>query len=407
MTSASTTPVKDSSLHLKGSRRSIAAGFLGLGLFMGMWGVLVPARSASLGLTELMISGFLLCIGLSLCAAIYAINRLAALQNASHLIRFAAPIYAFGFAICLTTDSLIVFFGLGLVTGFAAGLIDAGLNGQASQWEQLADKRAMSFFHGLWSLGVLGGASLTTVSLAAGIDLATLAFGCALLFSTSIATRRSWIAGAGPVETEDGATKDTAGESFSLPMPLVMLLGLCILLATLTEGGILDWSALHLNQYAGLEVDEAGYAVIWFSVAMTISRFSGDWLADHVAPHLLLAVPMLGAALLLGLAALSGMVGPLLVAYILTGLALGNAFPIVISEAGRAAGDRPLRDISVIVAFAYFGLISGPALLGLLAHMLNLNAIIYALAIFGLLLASATFNLPRILALADKGDGQG
>ena len=55
-------------------------------------------------------------------------------------------------------------------------------------------------------------------------------------------------------------------------------------------------------------MDEAGQAVIWFSVAMTASRFSGDWLAERVAPHLLLAVPMLGAALLLGLAALSSMV---------------------------------------------------------------------------------------------------
>ena len=395
--------VPDNSLSdLAQSRRSIAAGFLGLGLFMGMWGVLVPARSAALGLTELMISGFLLCIGLSLCAAIYAINRVPVLQNAPRLIRFSAPIYAFGFAICLTTESLGVFFGLGIITGFAAGLIDAGLNGQASQWEQLADKRAMSFFHGLWSLGVLAGASLTTFSLSIGLDLETVAFGCAIIFGTLMVVRKSWISMAETDAAVDTDRANSQGESFSLPLPLVMLLGLCILLATLTEGGILDWSALHLNQYAGLAMDEAGQAVIWFSVAMTASRFSGDWLAERVAPHLLLAVPMLGAALLLGLAALSGMVNTLIIAYVLTGLALGNAFPIVVSEAGKAAGDRPLRDISVIVAFAYFGLISGPALLGLLAHMLSLNAIIYALAFFGLLLGIATFNLPRMLLLAPK-----
>ena len=395
--------VPDNSLSdLAQSRISIAAGFLGLGLFMGMWGVLVPARSAALGLTELMISGFLLCIGLSLCAAIYAINKVPVLQNAPRLIRFSAPIYAFGFAICLTTESLGVFFGLGIITGFSAGLIDAGLNGQASQWEQLADKRAMSFFHGLWSLGVLAGASLTTFSLSIGLDLETVAFGCAIIFGTLMVVRKSWISMAEPDAAGDTDRANSQGESSSLPLPLVMLLGLCILLATLTEGGILDWSALHLNQYAGLAMDEAGQAVIWFSVAMTASRFSGDWLAERVAPHLLLAVPMLGAALLLGLAALSGMVNTLIIAYVLTGLALGNAFPIVVSEAGKAAGDRPLRDISVIVAFAYFGLISGPALLGLLAHILSLNAIIYALAFFGLLLGIATFNLPRILLLAPK-----
>ncbi|MGB2410870.1 MAG: hypothetical protein ACPIC3_04775, partial [Candidatus Puniceispirillaceae bacterium] len=62
-------------IRLAASRRSILTGFLGLGLFMGMWGALVPARSAELGLTELMIAGFLLLIGISLCAAIFMVTR--------------------------------------------------------------------------------------------------------------------------------------------------------------------------------------------------------------------------------------------------------------------------------------------------------------------------------------------
>ena len=397
------TPADSHRLTLSGSRVSISAGFLGLGLFMGVWGVLVPARSADLGLNELMISAFLLCIGLSLCAAIYALNRIPILQNGPLIIRCATPVYALGFAICLTTDTLTLFFGLGIVTGFAAGLIDAGLNGQASQWEQLADKRAMSFFHGLWSLGVLLGAGLTTLALAADLNLTGGTFGAAILFSLFMIFRLSWIDQPNPMvpSQEEGQVQATGtrGDAISLPLPLVLFLGSCILLATLTEGGVLDWSALHMNIHAGLPVEQAGTAVIWFSVAMTISRFSGDWLADRMPPHLLLALPMLAASILLGLAAVSGHVGALLVAYILTGLALGNAFPIVVSEAGRAAGERPLRDISIIVAFAYFGLISGPALLGILAHLFNLNAIILALSGFGLLLGLATFNLPRMFAL--------
>ena len=58
MTTDSLTPPLEAGLG--GARRSILVGFLGLGLFMGMWGALVPARSADLGLSELMIGGFLL-----------------------------------------------------------------------------------------------------------------------------------------------------------------------------------------------------------------------------------------------------------------------------------------------------------------------------------------------------------
>ena len=63
------------------SRLSILMGFLGLGLFMGMWGALVPARSADLGLNELLIAGFLLIVGLSLCTAIFLVTRFRAFQD--------------------------------------------------------------------------------------------------------------------------------------------------------------------------------------------------------------------------------------------------------------------------------------------------------------------------------------
>jgi predicted MFS family arabinose efflux permease len=148
------------------ARRSILAGFLGLGLFMGMWGALVPARSTDLGLSELMIAGFLLLIGISLCAAIFMVTRFRPFQDPVRLIRYAGPAYAIGFALCLTTGSPPLFFLCGIFTGFAAGFVDTALNSQASQWEQATGRRAMSFFHALFSLGVLFGAGLVSYFMA-------------------------------------------------------------------------------------------------------------------------------------------------------------------------------------------------------------------------------------------------
>ncbi len=149
-----------------------------------------------------------------------------------------------------------------------------------------------------------------------------------------------------------------------------------------------------------LPVDEAGRAVLFFSVAMTISRFAGDRLASFVAPNLLLAVPLVIAGILLLAAVTKGAVLLMVCAYVFIGLALGNAFPIIVSEAGRAAGDQPLREISVIVGFAYFGLISGPALFGVLAHFLGLDTTILAIASMALLLGLASFAMPRFVASA-------
>lgn len=363
---------------------------------MGMWGVMVPLRSADLGLSELMISGFLLTIGLSLCAAIFLVTRLPALQDAGRLIRCSGPVYAFGFAVCLLTGSMPVFFLGGMVTGFAAGFLDTGLNSQSSQWEQQADRRGMSSFHALFSLGMLIGAGLITWMLSAGHAPAYGILICALAYSLYIATNRSWLAA-------DSSAPDAghpAGRPIRLSLVVILFLGGAITLASLVEGGVIDWSALHLNRVLMLPVDEAGRAVLFFSVAMTLSRFAGDRLASLVAPNLILAVPLVIAGILLLAAVAKGAALLMVCAYVFIGLALGNVFPIIVSEAGRAAGDQPLREISVIVGFAYFGLISGPALFGVPAHFLGLDAAILAIASMALLLGMASFAMPRFVASA-------
>ena len=151
-----------------------------------------------------------------------------------------------------------------------------------------------------------------------------------------------------------------------------------------------------------LPFDEAGHAVLLFSVAMTISRFFGDRLASIIAPHLLLAVPLVIAGILLTSAVTTGNAALLVSAYVFVGLALGNAFPMIVSEAGRAAGDQPLREISVIVGFAYFGLISGPAMFGVLAHFLGLDATILAIAGMAFALGLTSLMLPRFVVSAGR-----
>lgn len=374
------------------ARRSILSGFFGLGLFMGMWGALVPARSADLGLSELKIAGFLLLVGISLCAAIFIVTRFRPFQDPVRLIRYAGPAYAIGFALCLTTGSPPLFFLCGVFTGLAAGFVDTALNSQASQWEQAAGRRAMSFFHALFSLGVLCGAGLVTILLANDPErLGAGILACAVLYGGFMAVRRGW------VTTADAAGDEAAPEAaeFRLPYGVIIFLGLAILLATLTEGGIIDWSALHLHRALGLPYAEAGHAVLWFSVAMTVTRFAGDWLTDRIRPHLLLAVPLIIAAILLMMAVTTAQVPLLMSAYVVMGLALGNAFPIIVSEAGRAAGDRPLREISIIVGFAYVGLISGPALFGVTAHLVGLDSTLLVLGMLALILGLASFALPR------------
>ena len=374
------------------SRLSIVVGFLGLGLFMGMWGALVPARSADIGLNELLIAGFLLVVGLSLCAAIFLVTKFRAFQDPHWLLRLAGPFYAIGFASCLTTGSVEMFFLSGIITGLAAGFVDTALNSQSSQWEQATGRRAMSFFHALFSLGLLAGAGLVSLLLSARPSALTFGIlACAGLYAAFMAMRREWVT----IDQTEDLSPDEQGAGFRLPVGVILFLGLAILLATLTEGGIIDWSALHLHRSLGVSLEDAGRPVLCFGIAMTVSRFAGDRLIDLMPAHLLLAVPLSIAAALMSIAVITTNVPLLMAGYVAMGLAVGNAFPIIVSMAGRAAGERPLREISIIVGFAYVGLISGPAMFGVTAHFFGLDRTMILLAAVALCLGLACFAIPR------------
>lgn len=391
-------------------RFSISFGFFGQGAFFGMWGVLVPERSASLGLDELMLALFLLVIGISLCAGIALVTRFERHIATTSILRGGGPLFALAIAVCLTTLSLPIFYIAGIFAGIAAGFLEAGLNTQASQWEQQSDRRGMSFFHAMFSAGMLIGAILITTMLKMNILISIGIIVSATIFGIGMARRTEWIHDPAPensiqenstqengIPENDTPVAGTGETTASLNKAIIMFLGIMIFISTLIEGGVVDWSALHLHQYHNLSLEQAGRPVLMFGLAMTLIRLMGDRLATYFQTHLLLAVPMLTAAVVLSLALYIGQPTIIIIAYGLLGLALGNAFPLIISTAGRLSGGKPLRQISLIIAFAYFGLLTGPALLGLVAHMIDLNMTIMTLAGLSLISGLASLCLPRIL----------
>ena len=87
----------------------------------------------------------------------------------------------------------------------------------------------------------------------------------------------------------------------------------------------------------------------------------------------------------------------------------GNSPKVLASLAGRPMiqhlVDRvdsfPKSKISVIVGFAYFGLISGPAILGVLAHYAGLDTTVLAISFMAVILGFASFTMPRFVVRAD------
>jgi len=69
-----------------------------------------------------------------------------------------------------------------------------------------------------------------------------------------------------------------------------------------------------------------------------------------------------------------------LAGFVLIGLGASNIVPVMFSAAGRLPGTSPAIAIATATTLGYAGLLSGPALIGFLAHASNLPMAFAAVA---------------------------
>jgi hypothetical protein len=75
--------------------------------------------------------------------------------------------------------------------------------------------------------------------------------------------------------------------------------------------------------------------------------------------------------------------------FVLIGLGASNIVPVMFSAAGRLPNTSPTISIATVTTLGYAGLLSGPALIGFIAHASSLP---WAMAVVaGLLLVVAAF----------------
>jgi len=354
-------PVKTPTLiHLWSYRLT----FLLSGMSLGAWAPLVPFARERAGLEEAQLGLLLLCFGLGSMLTM----PLAGMLTTRKGCRFVSLLG--GGLICCTLPllaSLSSFAGLAVALAlFGAGLgsIDVAMNVQGLLVERDHGRPLMSGFHGLFSLGGILSASLMGLLLWAGAS----PLPAVLVVVAIIAGLLLWHA---RHLLPHGA--DDPSAPFSWPTAKVLIIGLLCFIALLVEGAILDWSAVFLNRAHQIDLSVAGGAYAVFSLTMAAGRFSGDYLRHRFG-----AVSLLiggGVLVMIGFA-MAVMLQPwplFLFGFALIGLGLSNAFPVYCSVVGAQTAMPAGLAIAIITGIGYCGILLGPALIGLLAHLIGLR----------------------------------
>jgi MFS family permease len=232
------------------------------------------------------------------------------------------------------------------------------------------EKKIIGSFHGLWSLGGLAGALVSTVMVQAGVKMVD-HFLYVSIFSL--------VLGVFSYPFLIAKDKTEIGNKLIIGKPdkYILYLGLMVFFGALCEGGMFDWSGVYFKEVVGEEIFTLGYLI--FMAFMALSRFYSDRLKDRIGMP---KTYILGASIVtigMFLAIVFPFYWPVLIGFSLVGIGVAAVFPMTFSLAGSSKKYSPGMAISIISTYGIAGMLIGPPLVGYIAHVVGLQ---YAFVLF-------------------------
>ena len=334
------------------------------GFITATWAVIVPFARANTGVNEAQLGTLLLCLGVGALIAMPVTGWLTSRFGCRRVILVAVALIVISTPwLAVLSEPLLLALAL-LVFGIGIGVTDCAMNIQAILVEKQAAKPVMSGFHGMYSVGGIAGAGFMTLILAMGFSVLT---GCLLAVAAVIIMTLISVSGlltyANPAE----------GPVFAVPRGSVLIIGIICFAVFLTEGTVLDWSAVYLTDVRAIPASLGGLGYTCFAIAMTVARLTGDRIISSLG-----RLPVvLGGALVAaaGMAMVTFIASwPLaLLGYTLVGAGCANIVPVMFSAAGRQTVMPQAVAIPAITTLGYLGVLSGPAVIGYVAHYTHLG----------------------------------
>ena len=351
---------------LRAARVATRTQFFGLGALAGTWGVHVPTARSHYALDEAGLALALLAMAAGSVLALLRAGAVVSRHGARRVVIVAGVVLCTLLSLLFSSTQYAVLLGLMLAFGTASALVDVAINTEAAALEELGGIKVMSGFHGMFSLGGMAaafvGAALlkTEVSAQAHLLCIALAVGAAMVVGSAYML---------PTHAQDASRH--AG--YAWPRGPLLVLGLLAAAGMLAEGAMYDWSVLYLNRELGAAQAVAALGYASFSGAMALFRFGGDALrARYSAARLLGASAALSSAAMASVLLL-GQPWLALPGFALVGVGLANMVPILFIEATRVKGVAPAAGIASVSSLGYLGFLSGPPLVGAIAHASTLT----------------------------------
>jgi hypothetical protein len=253
-----------------------------------------------------------------------------------------------------------------VVFGAGNGAMDVSMNAHGVAVERSLARPIMSSLHACWSFGGLAGAGAVAAAVALGVD-PRLEGAVAAVVLWGVVTAATTRLGDASVH----AAGEQRAAGLAMPSRAVMLIGLLCFLVMTTEGAVADWSGIYLT---GTGASHAASAIGFagFSLGMALARLGGDGLVGRYSRAKVLVGGATLAAASLAVVLLAGQAVVAVPGFVLVGVGVANAVPLLFSAAGRVPPSGP--SLAAVFTIGYLGFILGPPVIGVLADATSLTA---------------------------------
>ncbi|WP_414502040.1 MFS transporter [Zymobacter sp. IVIA_5232.4 C2] len=372
--------MNQNSLHSAGAfeKNATRITFFMAGFATAVWAALVPYAKVNAGVDEGTLGLLLLCLGGGALIAMPLTGMLTSKFGCRSVLTCSVLIFSLMLPVLSSISSIPLLVIALLAFGVGIGTTDCAMNMQAVIVERSLAKNMMSGFHGLYSVGGIVGAGIMSLLLIVGLSPQS---ACIILTVCLIATL--FFIRKGLFNFSD----EQDGPAFAIPKGTVLVLGFICFIIFLTEGTVLDWSAVFLTEYRSMPEQLGGLGFACFSALMTLGRLTGDKLVSLYAPYKIVVIGAVIAAIGLTLSLCVPYWPIALVGYGLIGIGCANIAPIMFSAAGKQKSMPQSIAIPAITTLAYTGVLAGPALIGFIAHQSTLP-IAFLFVVFALILVA-------------------
>jgi MFS family permease len=356
------------------SRFAVSSYFLIGGTAIAVWGVHIPEVERRLQITHSVIGSIILLFGFGAFLAMqamgwvidhYGSKAVTALGGIATGLSLFIPAYA--------NDVPSLAGGI-FVLGASVGILDVGMNANGVVVERKYQRSIFSALHAMWSFGGIVGALIGGIALSLNTSMnVTLSVTGAIMAIASAALWGSLVENK-PTDLPAKHEKSAGNKANRKLLGIVLWVGFMACFAAIAEGSAVDWSALHLKTVLHASSGEAALGVGAFSAAMAITRLIGDKLVDRFGRFAVVRYGSLLASAGIATAVLATAPWVGVLGWAILGIGIAGVIPQLFIAAGNIGEESHSgRNMAKVFGLTYFGIMSGPAIIGFLTNWIPLN----------------------------------